>query len=66
MSVQILVDEALLEKALELGGTCAKGVLVTDALKEYVARREKAKLPELFGLVEFVEGYDYAKLRRRG
>lgn len=66
MSVQVLIDEALLEKALELGGGPTRGLLVAEALKEYIARRERAKIPELFGLVEFAADYDYRKLRKRG
>jgi hypothetical protein len=38
---------------------------VTEALREYIARRRQAQITGLFGTVEYDPTYDYKKQRRR-
>ena len=38
---------------------------VTEALREYIARREQATIVELFGKVDVDPSYDYKERRRR-
>ena len=38
---------------------------VTEALEEYIQRRRQMQITELFGAVEYDEGYDYKEQRRR-
>jgi hypothetical protein len=38
---------------------------VTEALQEYIQRRQQARITELFGTIEFDPSYDYKEQRRR-
>ncbi len=65
MPTNLAIDESLLEEALRIGGRRTKKDTVTEALREYIARRKQAKVAELFGTIEFDERYDYKKQRGR-
>ena len=43
----------------------AETAAVTAALEEYVRRRRQREIVDLFGKVEYDEGYDYKALRDR-
>jgi Arc/MetJ family transcription regulator len=58
MATNLALDDALIEEARQLGGQRTKKEVVTQALLEYVQRRRQAKLLELFGTVDFEEGFD--------
>jgi Arc/MetJ family transcription regulator len=64
MATNIELDEALVRKAMRMGGSRTKRGAVHEALVEYVARREQIKVLELFGTVEYDPGYDYKAQRR--
>jgi Arc/MetJ family transcription regulator len=64
MATNIELNEDLLTKAMKLGGMRTKKDAVNEALTEYVQRREQLKIIELFGKVEFDEGFDYKAQRR--
>jgi Arc/MetJ family transcription regulator len=59
------LDPALVNEAVAVGGVRTKKEAVTEALKEYIARRRQAQVTKLFGTVEFDPKYDYKKQRRR-
>ncbi|MDO5653953.1 MAG: type II toxin-antitoxin system VapB family antitoxin [Brachymonas sp.] len=65
MATNLALDPDLLEKVLELSGQPTKKAAVTIALKEFIARREQRKLGELFGKLEWSDGYDYKAERSR-
>jgi Arc/MetJ family transcription regulator len=65
MATNLAIDEELLSEAQRLGGHRTKKATVNEALKEYIQRREQAKVIELFGKVEIDPKYDYKKQRRR-
>ena len=65
MATNLALDERLLEEALEIGGHATKKETVTEALKEYIARRKQTRVLDLFGSVEYDRRYDYKKQRRR-
>jgi Arc/MetJ family transcription regulator len=65
MPTNLAIDDKLLEEAVRAGGHRTKKAAVTEALKEYIQRREQAKIVELFGTIEFDPKYDYKKQRRR-
>ncbi|MEM6274424.1 MAG: type II toxin-antitoxin system VapB family antitoxin [Myxococcota bacterium] len=65
MPTNLAIDESLLEEALPIGGRRTKKDTVTEALREYIARRKQARVVELFGTIEFDERYDYKKQRGR-
>lgn len=63
MATNLALDDALIEEARQLGGQRTKKEVVTQALLEYVQRRRQSKLLDLFGTVDFEEGFD-AKAQR--
>lgn len=63
MATNLALDDELIEEARQLGGLRTKKDVVTQALLEYVQRRRQSKLLELFGTVDFEEGFD-AKVQR--
>lgn len=65
MATNLALDDKLIEAARKTGGHKTKKEAVTVALKEYVARRRRLKIIDLFGSVDFDAGYDYKASRRR-
>jgi hypothetical protein len=60
------IDRDLLERALAASGERTKKAAVTQALEEFVARREQARILGLFGTVEIDPEYGYKAERSRG
>lgn len=65
MATNLAIDPGLLERAVEVSGEKTKTAAVTLALKELVARREQARILELFGSVDWDPDYDYKTERSR-
>ena len=65
MPTNLAIDDQLLKEAQRVGGHRTKKDTVNEALREYVQRRQQAKVVELFGKIEFDKSYDYKKQRRR-
>jgi Arc/MetJ family transcription regulator len=65
MATNLAIDDKLLEHALKIGGAKTKKATVTQALQEYIERREQATIVDLFGKVDVDPGYDYKEQRRR-
>jgi Arc/MetJ family transcription regulator len=65
MATNLEIDQALLEKAVELSGKRSKKDAVTMALEEFVARRSQKGLLELFGKIDWDPDYDYKAERSR-
>jgi Arc/MetJ family transcription regulator len=59
------IDDELLEKALRLGGHRTKKATVTEALQEYIQRREQLGILDLIGKIDYYEDYDPKKYRKR-
>ena len=66
MATNLALDPNLLERALAVSGEKTKKAAVTQALKEFIARREQKRLIELFGQLEWDPDYDYKSQRSRG
>lgn len=66
MATNLAIDPELLDRAVEVSGERTKKAAVTRALEEFIARREQARILDLFGTVEFDENYDYKAERSRG
>lgn len=66
MATNLAIDDKLLAKAREVGGHRTKKATVTEALQEYIQRRQQAQIVKLFGTVEFDADYDYKKQRSKG
>ncbi len=65
MVVYLPVDPELLEQAQRVGGEKTKQATVERALREFIARREQKRILDLFGTLEWDEGYDYKRGRER-
>jgi len=65
MATNLAINDALLDKALELGGYKSKKDTVNAALEEFIRRRKAEELVNLFGTIEYDKDYDYKKLRSR-
>lgn len=63
MVVSIEINDDLIQEALKLSDCCTKRSVVEAALQEYVQRRKRLKVIELFGLIEYEDDYDYKKQR---
>jgi hypothetical protein len=65
VATNLHLDPALIEEAVEVGGRRTKKETITEALREYIARRRQAHVTRLFGTIEYDPKYDYKKRRRR-
>ena len=65
MATNLDLDPALVEEAVAVGGLRTKKETVTEALREYIARRRQAAVTALFGTVDYDPKYHYKKQRRR-
>jgi len=63
MATNLAIDNALLSKALKIGGRKTKKATVTEALEEYIRRREQRKILRFFGTIE-QDNYDPKGFRR--
>jgi Arc/MetJ family transcription regulator len=66
MATNLALDDELIEEARQLGGLRTKKDVVTQALLEYVQRRRQSQLLELFGKVDFEEGFEAKNQRTVG
>ncbi|MBK8231902.1 MAG: type II toxin-antitoxin system VapB family antitoxin [Candidatus Eisenbacteria bacterium] len=65
MPTNLDLDDALILEAKRLGKHRSKRDAVNEALKEYVARRKRRRVLDLFGKVDWDSSYDYKSERRR-
>ncbi len=65
MATNLAIDQELLERAVRVSGEKTKTAAVTLALREFVARREQARLIELFGSLDWDPQFDYKAERSR-
>ena len=65
MATIVVVDDALLEEALRVGGSMTEPDTITRALQEFIMRRRESKGLELEGQIDFDPDYDYKEQRRQ-
>ena len=65
MATNLDLDPYLLERALAVSGEKTKKAAVTRALEEFIARREQARVEDLFAQLEWDSDYDYKAERSR-
>lgn len=65
MATNLSIDPELLDKALQVSGEKTKKAAVTQALVEFIAKRERTRVKELFGQLDWDSDYDYKKERSR-
>jgi Bacterial antitoxin of type II TA system, VapB len=66
MATNLAIDDSLIEAARTLGGQKTKKAVVTQALQEYIQKRQQLKLTELFGQIDYFDDYDYKAQRKSG
>lgn len=67
MATNLDLDNGLVEEAKRLGKHRTKREAVNEALAEYIARRKRRKVLDLFGRMDWDPEYDYkAERKRRG
>lgn len=66
MATNLAIDDSLIESARQLGGQKTKKAVVTQALQEYIQKRQQLKLTALFGTIDYETDYDYKAQRKRG
>jgi Arc/MetJ family transcription regulator len=64
MATNLAIDPELLDRALAVGGLATKKETVTTALQEFIARRQRATLTDLFGAADWSPDDDYKAERR--
>ena len=65
MATNLDIDHKLLDAAMQAGGHKTKKAAVTEALVEYIQKRDQASIVELFGTIPFDDDYDYKDERRK-
>lgn len=65
MPTNLAIDDGLLDEAVRVGGRRTKRETVNEALAEYIQRRKRRQFVKVFGTIDFREGWDYKKARRR-
>ena len=63
MRTTLELDKNLFEEAIELASIKSKKGVVEMALKEFVERRKQKNLFDIRGKVDFLDDYDYKKMR---
>lgn len=63
MATNLAIDDSLLEQAREVSGLRTKKAVVTQALVEYIQKRQQLKVLDLFGTVQYDPTYDYKAQR---
>lgn len=65
MTINLQIDEALIQEALALGNQQTERDVVEQALREYVQRRKQLKVLDLFGMIDYDEDYNYKQQRQK-
>ena len=64
MPTNLAIDDELIEKARIIGKHKTKKAVVTEALEEYIEKRNQMKIFEMFGSMVFEPEYDYKSQRQ--
>ncbi len=62
----IVVNDDLLSQVLQLSGFQDKKQAVQVALEEYIAKKQKKEVINLFNSIDYMDNYDYKEGRNRG
>jgi cell fate (sporulation/competence/biofilm development) regulator YlbF (YheA/YmcA/DUF963 family) len=65
MATNLAIDDTLIEAARSLGGQKTKKAVVTQALVEYIQKRQQLQAVQLFGSIDYDADYDYKASRNR-
>jgi metal-responsive CopG/Arc/MetJ family transcriptional regulator len=59
------INNDLLAQATQLSETGEPSDVIETALREYIERRQRLKITELFGTIDYDETFDYKTQRQR-
>jgi hypothetical protein len=65
MPTNLDIDDRLISEAKKLGRHRTKKQTVTAALDEYIRRRKQQRILSIFGTIDYDDGYDYKRERRK-
>ena len=65
LPTNLKLNDKLVADAVELGGFKTKQAAVNAALAEFVGRRNRRRLLELAGQIDFDPAWDYKRMRGR-
>lgn len=65
MPTNLAIDDSLIAEAQKVGHHRTKKEAVTAALDEYIRKRKKLDVLEMFGKIDYDEDYDYKLERNR-
>ncbi len=65
MATNLAIDPDLLDRAVRVSGERTKKAVVTQALREFIARREQQRIVDLLGKLEWDTSFDYKAERSR-
>jgi hypothetical protein len=65
MPTNLAIDDRLIAEAQKVGHHRTKKEAVTAALDEYIRKRKKLDVLEMFGKIDYDEDYDYKFERDR-
>ena len=63
MATNVRVDDRMVKEAVKLGSFKTKQEAMNVALAEFVQRRNRLRILELAGKIEFRPDWDYKKMR---
>ena len=65
MPTNLAIDDQLIDDARKIGNHKTKKAVVTEALIEYIEKREQLKIIDLFGSIDYEPDYDYKEQRNK-
>ena len=65
MTINLPIDEALIQEALAISNQQNERDVVEQALREYVQRRQQMKILDLFGTIDYDDDYNYKQQRQK-
>jgi hypothetical protein len=65
MATNLAIDDKLIEQARLIGKHATKKGVVTEALLEYIQRRQQIEILDLFQSVDYDPDYDYKEQRKK-
>ncbi len=65
MATNLAINDALIEKAKEIGRHKTPKAAVTEALEEYIKKHEQMKILELFGSIDYDASFDHKAQRAK-
>ena len=63
MTINLVIDDWLIEEAKAIGKHRTPMGVVTEALQEYIQRRKQTEIFNIFNKIDYDQDYDYKKQR---